>query len=299
MSYDLPYVTIAIPFFNPGCAFRNSIRSVFAQTHQKWELILIDDGSSDGSLEFASSIHDERVRVVSDGKNKRLAARLNEVAQIANYDYIARMDADDMMHPSRIEKQLQFLIDNPKIDLVSSGVYSLTNSNLPIGSRCVGVDHQITAKSLLDGNCGILNAAVVARREWFLRNPFKEELRRAQDANLWLQAYSRNDLKVKVLCDPLYFYREEDNVSEDRILEAYKVMRDTIRVESRTGFSKFDRVVAYLKNLVKSFIVWSAVRTGSMNFIRRRRIAKLLSERESCEVVGLIRHIQNTNIPIY
>ena len=67
-------VSIAIPFYNAEKYLRDSIRSVFAQTHQDWELILMDDGSTDGSLAIAKSIKDPRVSVYSDGQNKKLAA---------------------------------------------------------------------------------------------------------------------------------------------------------------------------------------------------------------------------------
>ena len=79
-------ITIAIPFYNAEEYLPDAIRSVFAQTFQDWELLLIDDGSTDASLAIANSVDDERVRVISDGKNKKLAARLNEVTQWAKYD---------------------------------------------------------------------------------------------------------------------------------------------------------------------------------------------------------------------
>ena len=116
-------VSIAIPFYNAEKYLRDSIRSVFAQTHQDWELILMDDGSTDGSLAIAKSIKDSRVSVYSDGKNKKLAARLNEITKLAKYDIIARMDADDLMSPTRIEKQLNILKDNLNIEVAPTSLY--------------------------------------------------------------------------------------------------------------------------------------------------------------------------------
>ncbi len=74
-------VSIGIPFYNNEQTLVDTIRSVFAQTYQGWELILVDDGSSDRSLEIARSVDDERVRVITDGQNKKLPARLNQIAQ--------------------------------------------------------------------------------------------------------------------------------------------------------------------------------------------------------------------------
>src|SRR5512138_427624 len=102
-------VSIGIPFYNPGRAFEKAVRSVFSQTHADWELILMDDGSSDGSLELARSITDPRVRVLSDGANRGLCARLNQIAREARHGLLCRMDADDVMHPDRLHRQVEEL----------------------------------------------------------------------------------------------------------------------------------------------------------------------------------------------
>src|SRR3954468_15780628 len=104
-----PRVTIGLPFVNSGETLPNAIRSVFAQTYDDWELILCDDGSTDISLEIARSVRDARVRVLSDGKNVGLPCRLNQIAAVARGEMLARMDADDLMHPNRIAAQVALL----------------------------------------------------------------------------------------------------------------------------------------------------------------------------------------------
>lgn len=297
MTHNLPPITIGLPFFNAENDLLDAIRSVFSQTHENWELILVDDGSTDGSLELASSIDDPRVKVYSDGQNKRLAARLNQITQLAKYDFVARMDSDDLMSPTRIERQLAMLVDRSDLDLVSTGVYSINNENKPIGSRCVSAQHEITTKSLLSGNCGILNGAVVARRDWFIRNPYDETLVRAQDANLWIQAYARDDLNAVVLNEPLYFYREDNNVNEGRILASYKIVRHSILNNAKKRYSGGERVREYLKSLVKSAVIWTLVRLGKLDSIRKRRIAQTISESERDEVLCVINQIQRKALP--
>ena len=95
-------VTIGIPIFNAEATLLETVQSVISQTVRDWELILIDDGSRDGSLAIANSIQDPRIRVLSDGVNKGLPARLNQIVDEAKYDLIMRMDADDLMHPQRL-----------------------------------------------------------------------------------------------------------------------------------------------------------------------------------------------------
>ena len=99
-------ITIGIPFYNAEVYLADAIRSIFAQTYQEWELILVDDGSTDSSLEIARSVKDSRVRVIADGVNRRLPYRLNQITAEAKYDLIGRMDADDIISPVRFEKQL-------------------------------------------------------------------------------------------------------------------------------------------------------------------------------------------------
>ncbi|MEK5752755.1 glycosyltransferase family 2 protein, partial [Acinetobacter variabilis] len=73
------YISIGIPFFNAEKYLEDAIKSVLAQTFQNWELILVDDGSIDRSLEIARSFNDPRIRIIADGHNRRLAYRLNQI----------------------------------------------------------------------------------------------------------------------------------------------------------------------------------------------------------------------------
>src|SRR4051812_7590490 len=98
----MPAASIGIPFMNNERELALAIRSVFAQTFEDWELLLCDDGSTDGSLELARSIEDPRVRVLTDGANRGLPARLNELARASTADIVVRMDADDVMLPTRL-----------------------------------------------------------------------------------------------------------------------------------------------------------------------------------------------------
>src|SRR5215207_5701854 len=119
-----PRVTIGLPFYNAANTLASAVRSVFAQTYHDWELILVNDGSSDRSLEIADAVKDPRIRVMSDGRNKGLAARLNEITSSACGRYIARMDADDLMHPDRLARQVALLQTRPRVDVVGTATYA-------------------------------------------------------------------------------------------------------------------------------------------------------------------------------
>ena len=218
-------ITIGIPFYNAEKYLADSIRSVFAQSYQNWELILLDDGSTDRSLEIANSIKDPRVRVLSDGLNKKLPFRLNQIVSLSKYDFIARMDADDLISPSKLEKQIAILLNNPDIDLVSTGLFSMSDNLDFIGARWHHAN-SISFKDLLSKNgMGVLHAAVLGRKSWFLRNPYDINIVTGQDYELWVRASYKNDLRIFLMKEALYFYREQNNVTSTKLLRAYRLER--------------------------------------------------------------------------
>ncbi len=284
-------ITIAIPFYNAEKYLADAIRSVFAQTYKDWELLLVDDGSTDGSLKIAKSVHDPRVRVYSDGKNKKLATRLNEITNLAKYDYIARMDADDLMSPTRLEKQLKILENNPDIDIVSTGVYSVTNSLKLIGIR--GADtKKIEFKELLFKKKGIVHAAVLGRKSWFIRNQYNPLLKIAQDYDLWLKSSLKNDLRACTISEPLYYYREEGNATSEKIMTAYKNERAMYKKYAGKYY-----VQLVLKSYVKSMIVFFLGKIHKLELLLNKRGSGVIDG----ELLQLLKKeiavIKSTNVP--
>ena len=151
-------VTIGLPFYNAEKYLALAIESVQAQTYTDWELLLLDDGSTDNSLSIAQSYaqKDSRIKVISDGKNKNLATRLNELPSLAQGLYLARMDADDMMHPARIERQLAVLETHPEIDVLGTNAYIINDENAVTGMR-----YPITPKNTLTRVRGFIHPTII------------------------------------------------------------------------------------------------------------------------------------------
>jgi glycosyltransferase involved in cell wall biosynthesis len=284
-------ITIAIPFYNAEAYLADAIKSVFAQTYQHWELILIDDGSTDRSLQIATSVKDTRVRVVSDGLNKKLASRLNEIAQLATYPIIARMDADDLMATDRLEKQLQILNNNPTLDLVTTGVYSVTNTLKMVGARGVTAQN-ITLKQLLFKEVGVTHAAMLGKKDWFIRNPYDTSLKIAQDYELWLRASAKNDFNIQLVSDPLYYYREEGNATMHKLLAAYK--------NERRMYKKYaGKYYNYLlfKSYLKAVIVYVLGTFGKLHILLNKRSSVQVSEIEMKNYKEELQKISQTHVP--
>ena len=298
VTSEAPCISIGIPFYNAEATLLDAVRSVFAQTHEDWELILVDDGSTDRSLEIAHSIDDPRVRVYSDGKNKRLATRLNEMRHLVSTDYMARMDADDLMSPTRLARQLEVLVVNPEVDLVSTGVCSLKDDYEPMGVRCVAPGHSIHPRGLLGGHSGIVHASVLGRKAWFERNPYKEDLVISQDTNLWVRAYSRDDLRIAFVPEPMYYYREDGSVSPRKLLLAYQIGRQTILRDAGSRFSLVDRVAAFAASSGRSVAVRVLDRLGRLDVIRARRNPVRLSDIERQHLTSEIAAIRALDLPL-
>ena len=213
-------VSVGIPFYNAEKYLAFAIQSVIAQSYENWELILVDDGSSDNSLKIAQEFahRDVRIRVICDGENKKLPYRLNQLIKESKGEFIARMDADDLMHPDRLKKEISFLLENPDYDLVSGGIVSIDNSNNVIGIRAV--DKLITINKD-SKNYPIVHPTVMARKEWYLRNSYSLNYPRAEDYELWCRTSYIDDLKIAILPDIFLFYREFGNIDPNKLINSY------------------------------------------------------------------------------
>lgn len=195
-------ITIAIPFYNAEKYLVKAIDSVIWQTYQDFKLILLDDGSRDSSLTIAQSYaaKDNRIIVISDGQNKNLGFRLNQIPYLVDTKYLARMDADDIMHPQKIEKQIKTLENNPQIDVLGTNAYSIDENDYVIGIRVKPSD-----KSLRKVN-SFIHPTIVAKTDWFKKNPYNVQAVRVEDIELWMRTSEKYNFEM--LNEPLFFYRE-------------------------------------------------------------------------------------------
>ena len=115
-----PRVTIALPVYNGGATLKLAVHSVLQQSFTDWELIILDDASTDNSLEVMRSFDDPRIRLVEGEHNLGLSARLNMAVDMACGDYFARMDQDDISLPLRLGKQLGYLQKHGEVDLLAT-----------------------------------------------------------------------------------------------------------------------------------------------------------------------------------
>jgi glycosyltransferase involved in cell wall biosynthesis len=156
-------VSVLLPAYNAAGTVAKAAQSVLTGNDVALELILIDDGSTDGTGDVLESIAcDPRVRLISH-PNMGLAASLNQGIAVASAPFIARMDADDISAPGRLNRQLQFLSDNPDVVLVG-GQIRRTVKGEPRSTSDLPLDHRGIVKALLHGHHAITHPAVMIRK---------------------------------------------------------------------------------------------------------------------------------------
>lgn len=265
-------ISIGIPFHNSEKYLAYAIESVLYQTYSNWELILLDDGSTDSSLDIANlyAKKDSRIRVISDGENKKLPFRLNQLIDESKGEYIARMDADDIMHPDRLFKQFTYLNSNRDIDIVSSGLVSIDSNNCIKGYRS---SSNIITNVSIDKGFPIVHPSVMARKNWFLRNKYNENFPRSQDYELWCRSFAKNDLKIAILPELLLYYREEGVISVDKLKRSYI---DSFKIY--TKYSKRFNLKKFFIHYCKVVVVFILDKIGSLQKIANRRNNKVLDK---------------------
>ncbi|ELR96302.1 glycosyltransferase family 2 protein [Gloeocapsa sp. PCC 73106] len=290
-------ISVGIPFYNNQATLGAAIRSVFAQTWQDWELILVDDGSSDRSVEIAKAVEDSRVKVIQDGENRGLAWRLNQITRLAQGEYLARMDGDDLMHPQRLERQIEYLRQNPQVDVVATGVYVVNHENQLQGIRGLDSLHQMTTKSVLLNKGLIIHPTVMGKRDWFERYPYDTSYLRTQDRELWCR--SAGDSCFAKIPEPLYFYRQS-RLNPQNYLKTYRLAsRQNLRLLQSYGIANLGVIETFKQMASIPVKIWTyqcLTWLGLQNKLMSQK-NQSLSPQQQAEGVATLEYILTYPIP--
>lgn len=177
-------ISVILPVYNCSDFVSNSVNSILNQTFEDFELLIIDDASTDNTYEIVGALDDPRIRIIKKPENTGYTNSLNMGIEMANGKYIARMDGDDFSYPQRFQKQIQFFNSNP--DAIVCGTnYKFMNShevnNHPSSPEEVRVH-------LLAG-CYVAHPTVMFKKEVLLKNNlrYNPEFEPAEDYNLWVE----------------------------------------------------------------------------------------------------------------
>lgn len=264
-----PVVSIGLPFLSPGSLVVEAVQSIFAQTSTDWELIAVDDGSTDRSADLLRRIDDPRVKLISDGHNLGLPTRLNQIAEMSSGKYLARMDADDIMHPDRLERQVRFLETHPNLDVVATGCFVLDCEGNVVGVR-IGTKpshHDVFKWG------GYLHPSILAKREWFLCNKYSANYPRAEDRELFVRTASSSTFAV--IRDPLYYYRYVGKLRLDASMQSYASERAVLL---RYGLSDIGLCKTFglmVRSYLKSMVLILLARLRKEQLITKRHFSPI------------------------
>jgi len=183
----MPRVTVLMPVYNASEFLREAVDSILKQSFSDFEFLIIDDGSTDGSQSLIHSYHDSRIRFDQNEKNIGVAKTLNRGLDLARGEYIARMDADDISLPRRLEKQIHFMDKNPEIGV--SGTWIRLFGDQPrVVARCPNGASIIKAYMLFDN--ALYHPTVIMRRDMIKKYNLRYDshFNRTEDYDLWLRA---------------------------------------------------------------------------------------------------------------
>jgi glycosyltransferase involved in cell wall biosynthesis len=247
-----PRVSVIMSVYNGEKYLREAIDSILNQTFKDFEFLIIDDGSTDSSAEIVHSYCDPRIRVFKQ-ENKGLTKSLNIGLKLANGEYIARQDADDISLPFRLEKQVEFLDKQTDVVLVSSNIEFMDDRGESLGKSDRATDSDLIAWYLLFYNQIGGHSQVMFRNQPVMKlGGYSEALRCTQDYELWVRLAKSHE--IAILPDVLVRWRKhDDNISVKNRDEqkSYGIAISSKRLAELTGRELDSSQVSELKDFWK------------------------------------------------
>ena len=257
-------VSIILCFYNEEKYLEKAIDSVLAQTYSNFELIIVNDGSTDGSNQIVKNYHDDRIVYKSYEGNKRLAYARNRGLELATGDYVGFFDGDDIMMPDKIEKQVNYLEEHSEIIVVSGGyIYMDAEGNLD--NKIIEPKYlsgsQIRAYMLF-GNCIAVGAALF-RKEIINKHGIilDEKNKASEDYQLWIDMLPYGNFANLEEC--FYYYRINHGSKasvmvkknrQDYDMEVKKILE---HAWSMRGFSLERKELSFIYNFLnKNKKIW-------------------------------------------
>lgn len=258
---DAPLVSVIVPAFNAAPFVEQAIASVRAQTWPRWELIVVDDGSTDGTAAILAREQDPRIRIVSQD-NAGVGAARNAALEIARGDYVAFLDADDRLPPESLSRRVAYLDANPSVDIVNGGIL------VTEGGKVVRRHVPLTAIQPLLPRLAALDERVffgpfyMLRRSRIESQRFPAGLSHCEDLCFFLELADQANLVYGAVDAEVYEYRKH----------GASAMSDVDGIES--GYLALVRVARRLKGMTPRRMLalrWRVASIMAKTWVRRAR----------------------------
>lgn len=225
-----PLISVVMPVFNGGDYLIEAVASIVEQSMADWELICINDGSTDNSLQVLEwfAWQDPRIRVV-DQPNRGIVAALNGGCAIAKAPLICRMDCDDISLPDRLEQQATFMRSNPGCTAVGGAILEIDQAGDPLHVARLPSKHAAILNNLLHRKTGLFHPTTLIRAEALEAvNGYRSKYQWVEDHDLWLRLALRGELAN--IDTPLLCYRQHaGSVCWQRSSQQRELMNDLLQ----------------------------------------------------------------------
>ena len=258
MSHNSPTVTVGIPAYNAERFIRWAIKSVLIQSFRDFELIITDDGSTDKTVEIARSFNDPRITVIADGQNHGISYRLNQQIDLAKGKYFVRMDADDIMLPDRIEKQVAYLTNHPDIDIIGGDVIVIDDDNNIIGCRKTQYETVFDFCLWMKGTT-FNHPTVAGKTLAFRKFKYSTDFTGVEDRHLWMRA--TQSARLVIIPEYYIFYRDPLNFKLKTYLFRCRQNRKLLKlplIKHRFGRAKQLKHIglSYLRSIIAVILTY-------------------------------------------
>lgn len=241
-------VSVIIPVFNAELTIRRALDSIINQTYKNIEIIIVDDGSTDNTLQEINQIQDHRIKIIKNIKNLGISKTFNKGLSVSTGNFIARQDADDYSDIKRIESQVKYLINNPDVDIVGS------NAKLFDEKKIWGqISHsqKPEQQNWLSG-CQIVAASMLLRSSVVKKiGGYSEDLPRAEDYEFFLRSI-KNGFQIENVNEYLYFISWVEGDYKRRNI---RILEIKIKLKYFKFFAKNLKSIIYILKTIVTLII--------------------------------------------
>lgn len=248
-------LSVIMPTYNASKYIKEALESILTQSFQDFELLIIDDNSTDETINIINSFENSKIRIIK-GDCKGISAALNKGLKEAKGEYIARMDADDISLPERFEKQITFLDQNPEIGILGTKATAFFED----GRTCDWGDIQAFPTDLdMLFECVVCHPTVMFRKSILEKHnlEYNPEMRWAEDQELWFRALKIT--KFANIMAPLHKYRvieqnastKYKNVGDEFVWGLRKEIFEKYFPNSKTDHETIKSIIKNLKELIE------------------------------------------------
>jgi len=200
-----PKICVIMSVYNGLPYLKEAVKSILNQTYKNFEFIIVDDASRDKTWQFLKSLKDKRVKLIQNKKNLGLAASLNIAIRLAQGDFIARMDADDISLSNRFEEQIKYLTKHQEIDLCGTWVTLIDDTGKIVGSKTRPTTNRQIKRTLSIYPC-IIHPTFMGKRDFFVKSGgYRSEFDFTEEYDLLMRA--RKNFKMANLNKKLLMWR--------------------------------------------------------------------------------------------